>query len=377
MSIQIALHTLRQTTLTGARLGVLLCALLPASQALAQRPPPQVDMTIDKAQSQQVVDALIRELNENYVFPAQAKKMEQALRAHQKRGTYAEITSATKLAETLTAHMQQETKDKHLNLRYSERPLLEQAKDLKPTAEQQAAELAEMKTMNFGVERVERLPFNIGYLDLRGFAGAKIAAGTITATMTLLANTDALIIDLRKNGGGDPLTVAMIASYFLDEPTHLNDIYWRKGDRTEQVWTSAHVAGIHYGQKKDIYLLTSKFTFSAAEDLSYSLQNQKRVTIVGETTGGGAHPGDFMRLNAHFNVFIPNGRSINPISKSNWEGTGVTPEIKTSAEDALKTAHAAILKKFLAAEKNPGRSARLQARITTVEAENTVGTMAR
>lgn len=228
-----------------------------------------------------------------------------------------------------------------------------------------------MKARNFGVERVERLPFNIGYLDLHGFLPAKAAADTIGAAMTVLTNTDTLIIDLRKNGGGDPATVAMLASYFLDERTHLTDFYYRTGDRTEQMWSSDAVNGARYGQKKDVYILTSKDSFSAAEDFSYVMKNLKRATLVGETTGGGAHPGDVARLSDHFAIFVPNGRVISPITKTDWEGVGVTPDLASTAEDAFKTAQLAILKKIASTEKNPGRLERLNARMAAVNADST------
>jgi retinol-binding protein 3 len=171
-------------------------------------------------------------------------------------------------------------------------------------------------------------------------------------------------------------TVALLASYLLDERTHLNDIDYREGNRTEQMWSADAVPGARFGAAKDVYILTSKYTFSAAEDFSYSLKQLKRVTIVGETTGGGAHPGDIMRLNAHFGVFVPNGRSIHPITKTDWEGVGVAADIKSSAEDALKTAQVAILKKIADQEKNPGRAARLNVRIAKVMAEDTRDVMA-
>ncbi len=256
-----------------------------------------------------------------------------------------------------------------MQLFYSADPIPPQQSDRKLSAEQQAEELAGMKSQNFGVERIERLPFNIGYLALQGFAPAKASADTIGAAMTVLTNTDTLIIDLRKNGGGDPATVAMLASYFLDERTHLNDIYYRSGDHTEQMWSSDFVTGARYGQKKELYILTSAHTFSAAEDFTYAMKNIKRATIIGETTGGGAHPGDVARLSDHFAVFVPNGRSISPVTKTDWEGTGVTPDVASSAADAMKTAQLAILKKIAAIEKNPGRLARLNGRMAAVSAE--------
>jgi hypothetical protein len=354
------------TKLMAATCGLLFSTLLFAQQLPGA--PQQADMRIDGPQRQVVIDGVIRELRQSYVFPDQAAKIETALRQHQKRGDYNAITSAEKLGEILSEHMQAVNKDKHLRVFYSERPVPEDGADSKPTAEQQAAELAGMKSHNFGVERIERLPFNIGYLALNAFAPAKAAADTIGAAMTVLSNTDTLIIDLRENGGGDPATVAMVASYFLDERTHLTDFYYRVGDRTEQMWSSDFVTGAHYGQKKAVYILTSKDTFSAAEDFSYAMKNVKRATLIGETTGGGAHPGDMARLTEHFAMFLPKGRVISPVTKTDWEGVGVVPHVSTTAADALKTAQVTILKQLAATEKNPAKLGRINDRIAAVNA---------
>jgi hypothetical protein len=356
--------------------GLILSTLAPASAQM--RPDPnQPDMVINAAQRQEVIDAMLKELHNSYVFPEQAKKVETVIRQRQKKGEYDQITSAAKLSDTLTEHVFAQTKDKHLRMFYRAQPIPDMPKNKKPSAEEQEEQLAGMQSQNFGVERVERLPFNIGYLDLRAFAPAKDAAQTLASAMTLLAYTDSLIIDLRKNGGGDPATVTLLASYLLDERTHMTNIYFREGDRTEQMWSSDVVQGARFGQKKDVYVLTSKHTFSAAEDFSYALKSLKRVTVVGETTGGGAHPGDVMRLNRNFAMFVPNGRSFGPVTKANWEGVGVAPDVSVSAEDAFKTAQIAILNKIAATEKNPGRAERIKARITKVDSENTAGTMAR
>ena len=155
-------------------------------------------------------------------------------------------------------------------------------------------------SINFGFEKVERLKGNVGYIDLRGFTPAEFSAETIVAAMNFVANTDALIFDLRQNGGGDPATVALLSSYlFGPEPVHLNSLYWREGDTTHQWWTLPFVPGKRYAGK-DVYVLTSKRTFSAAEEFTYNLKNLKRATIIGETTGGGAHPGGPRRINEHF-----------------------------------------------------------------------------
>lgn len=166
--------------------------------------------------------------------------------------------------------------------------------------------------------------------------------------MTLLAHTDALIVDLRNNGGGDPHTVAFMSSYLFDKRTHLNDLVWRRDNRTDQFWTDEHVSGKKFGGAKKVYVLTSRDTFSAAEEFSYNLKQLRRATIVGERTGGGAHPGRVHRLHPHLSVFIPNGRAVNPISKTNWEGTGVTPDVQVKAADALRLAERLALKELLA-----------------------------
>lgn len=348
-----------------AKLALAANALLASAPAYDQMGPmgPQTDVTIDAAQRKQVIDSAVRAMHKNYVFPALAGKVESALLEQQASGAYNNIASARAFSDRLTEDVQAVTNDKHLRVRYSAAPIPEQSGPREPTAEQQAAQLSFMRERNFGVERIERFSFNIGYLDLRAFAPAKEAAETIAASMTVLAHTDALIIDLRQNGGGDPDAVTQLASYLLDQRTHLTDIYYREDNRTEQKWSADAVKGVRYGQKKDVYVLTSNRTFSAAEDFSFAMKNQQRVTIIGETTGGGAHPGDVMRLTPHFSMFVPNGRSFDPKTNTNWEAVGVRPHVKVPAEDALKTAQLAILTKMASAEKNPGRLERLNTRM--------------
>jgi C-terminal processing protease CtpA/Prc len=185
--------------------------------------------------------------------------------------------------------------------------------------------------------------------------------------MSLIANTDALIVDLRKNGGGDPQTVAWMTSYLVDERTHLNSFFFREGNKTEQFWTNDYVPGKKFGGKKPIYVLTAKRTFSGAEEFSYNMKALKRGVIVGETTGGGAHPGESIRLTAHFTMFVPNARAINPITKTNWEGVGVEPDVKVAADDALRIAQILALEKILVTEQNTSRAALIRARKTELE----------
>jgi hypothetical protein len=328
-------------------LAALLAASLLCAAARAQGPQDGPDMTLDARTRAEVIEGVLKNLNDYYVFPDVAKKMEQAIRDRLQKKEYDQVTSARQFAMTLTDHLQQVSRDKHLRVQYSAQPIPRRENRQEPTPEERERFAAAMRRNNFGFEKIERLPGNIGYLDLRGFVDTEFGSETAANAMSYLSNSDALIIDLRRNGGGSPAMVALISSYlFGAEPVHLNDLYWREGDSTHQWWTLPHVPGKRFGDKKPVYVLTSKRTFSAAEEFTYNLKNLKRATIIGETTGGGAHPGGGRRITEHFGMFIPSGRAINPISKTNWEGTGVKPDIDVAADLALKTAQVEALKRL-------------------------------
>jgi C-terminal processing protease CtpA/Prc len=200
---------------------------------------------------------------------------------------------------------------------------------------------------NFGVQKVEVLPGNVGYLDLRFFPPASAGGATAIAAMNLLGNADAVIVDLRQNRGGEPTQVQLITSYFFSERTHLNSLYWRAGDRTEQFWTLGYVPGRRLADIP-LFVLTSQRTFSGGEEFANNLKMLERGTIVGETTGGGANPGEGIDLPGDMGAFVPIGRAVNPVDGRNWEGTGVEPDVRVKAEDALKVAYAAALEKVVA-----------------------------
>lgn len=346
----------------------LMAGVMSPGPATAQNgPPPQMDKVLSAAERKETIDSMIREVGQHYVLPDVADKLAGGLAERQRRGDFERVTSAKELARLLGDYLHKQSQDKHMGVRYSERTLPMRVNDGKPNAQEVAAELADMKRRNFGIERVERRPGNIGYIDLRAFMPAADAGAAIGSAMALLNNTEALIIDLRKNGGGEPATVALLASYFLDERTHLNDLFFRLNNKTEQFWTSEYVNGPKYGSKRDVYILTSGRTFSAAEEFGYNMKALKRAIIVGETTGGGAHPGDVYRLSAHFEMFIPTGRAINPLTKTNWNGVGVAPDVAVPQARALAVAEATALKKLIAAMADTGRKAGLQERLAEVE----------
>src|SRR5262249_25074545 len=230
--------------------------------------------TITAATRSEVIEGALKGLNEGYVFPEVAQKMAEAIRERLEKKEYEEITSAAKLCDKLTADLREVSHDKHLRVIFTNETIPTSIAGRRPPRREGRERRRRMgATRNFGFEKVERLAGNIGYLDLRGFTPPEFAGDTAAAAMGFLANTDALIIDLRQNGGGAPGMVALLCSYLFDaEPVHLNDLYNRKENNTHQWWTLPHLPGKRY-LDKDVYVLTSQRTFSAAEEFTYNLKN--------------------------------------------------------------------------------------------------------
>src|SRR5688572_11536641 len=289
-----------------------------------------------------VIDGAIDHMRRAYIFADVAEKMAEAVRRRASLKEYDAMTYPKECAETLTTHHQEVSRDKHLRIVYN--PAGQPERGGPPTPEDRARALADERRRNFGFQRVERLDGNVGYIELLGFSGLEEVAEAAVPAMNFVANTDALIFDLRRNGGGSPVTIGLLSSYLFNEVVHLNDFYVRETNQRRRFFTTADVQGRRYGKDKPVYVLTSNRTFSAAEEFTYNLKNLKRATIVGETTGGGAHPGGVRRITDHFGIWLPNGRAINPITKTNWEGVGIEPDIKTPAPEALRGAHLAALK---------------------------------
>lgn len=324
----------------------MVCAVLPISPSLAAQERDQPDRVIDAAERGAVIAGIIGRLNDAYVFPDTAVTMERALRARQRRGEYDRITSAQAFADSLTSHLQAVSRDRHLRVRYSAEALPQRSDHDEPDPAQRAQARAFAQRVNFGFERVERLAGNVGYLEVRSFGfDVEDMKDVAAAAFTFLGNTDALIIDVRRNGGGSPFMVAQVSSYLFGPDTvHLNSLYWRPGNRTDDFYTHRDIPGTRYGAQKPVYVLTSRNTFSGAEEFAYNLQSLKRATIVGDTTGGGAHPGGMQRVTDHFGVWVPSGRAINPITRTNWERVGVRPDVAVASDQALRTAHLAALR---------------------------------
>jgi hypothetical protein len=291
------------------------------------------NVTMHSAERKKVIDGVSIDLKEYYVEPAAAQQMADALRAHETKA-YDAISDGDAFAARLTNDMQTVSHDRHLRVDFSPFKLPPRTE---PTPEDQARFHQQMEHDNCAFDKVEILPNNIGYVKFDGFMDASFCGPTVVAAMGFVVHADAIIFDLRENGGGQPAMVTLIASYLFDQPTHLIDIYNRKEDSTTQNWTLSYLPGARL-TKRPVFVLTSKGTFSGAEEFAFDLKSQKRATIVGETTGGGAHPVSGHTVADYFRVGVPFAKSLDPVTKRNWEGTGVEPDVKVPAADALATA---------------------------------------
>jgi hypothetical protein len=294
---------------------------------------------IDDATKSAVIDSVSKALNDVYVFPDVAKEMEKTIRKNLRRRAYKDLNTFEEFTAQLTADLFEIGNDKHLHVDYSPGEGFVPFHSDSMTDEERQAMVERLAYTNFGFARLERMAGNVGYLELHGFNDARWGGETAVAAMNFLANSDAIIIDLRNNGGGHPSMIQLISSYFFDGPVHLNSFYIRDEDKMDQFWTHAHVEGPRMVDVP-LYILTSSYTFSAAEEFTYNMKNLERATIVGETTGGGAHPVRFVRFaDLKVSMSLPFGRAINPVTGTNWEGTGVEPDIEVSRDKALEVAH--------------------------------------
>ena len=304
-------------------IALIVTAIAAASQACAQSDA----VTLTPQQRLAIVDSIGRALNEEYVFPDVAGLISAELRSRATRGEFDEAANASTFAQLLTRDLQALGHDKHLRVRVG------------GSAPAGSSRLFDAPTGAFG--RTERLPGDIAYIEIRSFGFPPEVVGDETSrVMSAASDAKALIIDLRANGGGSPRMVALVASYvFGPKPVLLNSLYLRSGNRTDRFFTEPRVSGSKFGADKPVFVLTSSKTFSGAEEFAYDLQTQKRATIVGETTGGGANPGRPVPLPYGLTLFLPTGRAINPITKTNWEGVGVKPDVAVEADEALEVAH--------------------------------------
>ena len=295
----------------------------------------------------EVIRSLSEKLRAYYIFPDVAEKICNGLQKHLDDGDYNGMDEGEFFAYALTAHMQEVCHDEHVWVKWHSEPLPDGEEVLRLSKKWMDDQHIQAKLNNYGFYKVERMAGNVGYLDIRYFHRPSWGGDVAVAAMTFLANMGAIIIDLRKCLGGYPGMISLISSYLIsEESVQLGSIYWQDDGTTQQYWTLPYVPGQRLDDKP-LYILVSKETFSGAEGFAYDMQARKRGIIIGEQTDGGAHPGSSYRLNEHFEAFIPIGYLTHPITKQNWEGLGITPDVLTSSEQALKIAHKMVLESII------------------------------
>lgn len=329
-----------------------------------------VQAQLTQQQKAETVDSLVKLMNERYTFPETAKQIEQFLRKQQAADVYNSISNGDEFAAKLTADVRSICNDKHVTIRYSAQALpVERGNIMKISEEEKKGYVEFLRLENYGVTKLEVLKGNIGYIDFKFLCGIEYAGDFYAAMMNYVQHTDALIIDFRKCGGAmSDNVIPFLCSYFFADKTHLNDLYWREGNFTQQTWTQVVVPGKKY-LNKPVYILTSNRTFSGAEEMAYDLKNLKRATIIGEVTGGGANPGGSVNITAHFNMFLPVGKAVNPITKTNWEGVGVQPDTLIESRLALYKAHMLAMQHGLQTTTNPQWKDELKRLMAIVEKE--------
>jgi hypothetical protein len=322
-----------------------------APDAVVVSMPDDGSLAAEQLPNREVVAKALALLRENYVFPELAGEVAAAIETRLAAGEYDNLDEIT-LTDLLTSHLQEASGDKHLGVRLGGGPgpgdgqrRDDRQRDEPTDHEARRLKMRQMGRLdNFGIHRVERLDGNIGYLDLRRMPMPENAGPAIAAAMELVCGTYALIIDLRRNGGGHPNGVAFWCSYLLpEEPVHLNDIFHADTGETRQFWSLPYVPGTRY-LDRPVYVLTSTRTFSGGEDLCYTLQALGRAELIGETTGGGAHPTRGFPISAAVHIAVPFARSINPVTGTNWQGTGVVPDTEVPADQAYGAAYAKALR---------------------------------
>ena len=322
------------------RAALILSVLLAgATGALAQESPPPT-----AAERAHAVDTLIRRMD-HYVLSEHKPAVVAKLRAD--RARYVAIQDPEAFRTAINKDLYAVSRDKHLQVWINRSTAPQGA----PPSE--ADQKLQERRQGHGIDAVRRLPANIGYLRLLYFSGDPDSGEAIDRAMAVLGDSDALILDLRKNGGGGEAALNRLMSHMAPRPLELAALHMRVCEpppanapdgcvqkparEVRRRWADTVAQPQFAG--KPIYVLTSRDTFSAAEEAAYDLQQEKLAVIVGETTGGGANPSATMDLGERFVVIMPLAESRHPQSGRNWDGVGVKPDVAVPADQALAEAY--------------------------------------
>lgn len=321
------------------------CLLLPAFEAYS------AEFSLSPALKSLVIENVAQQLEEKYVFPDRAAVASNELQQRFNTGYFDEIDDPQIFANRIVGVLDV-INDWHLWVNYYADPIPENYDYY--TSLNEEDQRARLRRRNFGIERLERLTGNVGLIEFREFGYLESESETaLVHAMELLSNTSGLIIDLRRNGGGSPDMVSMVASYFLEPGHHIGTIVYREDGRQEESYTRESLQGPHYGLDRPIRILIGEGTFSGAEAFAYALQARGRAELVGQRTIGGAHPTIQVRLHEHFMMGVPVARSIDAVTKSNWQYVGVRPDLEIMPSETLRQAQFSILRNLISGESDP------------------------
>ena len=297
-------------------------------------------LALDPAFVKTTVDSVGAMISKEYFDPKVGAEVDATLKRALADGHYADAADDAALAALINRDLFAATRDKHLNL--------EARRDVPAERERSVGQADEARAIvvrrsNAGVRRVEILPGNVGYFELTNFFRPEEARDAITTAMQLLSHTDALIFDMRANAGGSPGTVALLLGSLLGPDIALYDIVHRAPEPADRYATES-APRVGRDVNRPVYVLTSARTFSGGEGFAFLLQERHRAEIIGEVTAGAANAGRAYRVNARVSVRLPAGPVKSAVSGGNWEGAGVTPDVKAPAADALNVAHARALR---------------------------------
>lgn len=313
------------------------------------------------------VESLAEKMEHEYVFPKLGAQVKALLLKNHSDGKYDEIKDGNAFAGALLEDVNTVIHDKHFMFWFSARRL---EGEMKPGPEYEAERRVLLRRHNGLVKEVKHLAGNIGLFKIDALLDPEHIVRPLSGAMKFLQETDAMIIDLRDNGGGVPEAVQLICSYFLQPaPILLETHYWKPTDEETEYWSLPKVDGERY-LDKPLFILTSEETASGAEGLAYVLKHLGRATIVGERTWGGSHPGTTMRISEHFASVIPMGYTVVASTGKDWEETGVLPDVEVPSGEALIRAQILALQAIIERSTDEEWNATLQARIEELTAAN-------
>lgn len=333
---------------------VIALVLLPAA-AFAQSPPPEpASVTMSAAENRAVVLSLAEVLRERFAFRERGAAAAREIEALERRGVFRDARTAAELLALIDARIAPIVNDRHFRVRYMGPEIIAGFSEAPPTPEQIAGYHEEVRLRGGEIPEVRWLAGNVGYLRINMFLDAEPSIEKLTNALSMLADTSALIIDVRGAPGGEPGGVANVIGHFVSERTatvRVEDRFDPAGSRT--FYAEPRTPNLAH---MPIYVLIDGETGSGAEEFAYDLQAMGRATLVGQTTYGAATPGGFRPLAAGFAAFIPMQIVNNMITGANWEGVGVRPDIESPAEEALTRAHRLALEATLENEQGLRRA---------------------